>query len=62
MVVALIRNSKKKFRPIGCDWVAGRYIYLNVDKVYVSDPTYLTFVPEIFSPNVKELEAQWEQV
>lgn len=61
MLVALVRNKNKKFVPIGCDWVKGRHIYLNGQTLYVFDPSYLTFMPEVFTPSETEIQAGWEQ-
>ena len=62
MLVALIRNNNKKFIPKDCNWAKGRYVYLSGQTLYVFDPSYLTFMPEIFTPSEEELKSKWEQV
>ena len=53
--------NKARIAPKGCGWPNGRYVYLS-DKLYVCDPTYLTFAPEEYRPTVNDILAEWENV
>lgn len=51
--------NKAKIAPKGCGWPCNKYVYLS-DRLYVSDPTVFSFLPEVYQPTLKEILADWE--